>query len=195
VLWRVDALDAIGGHPVTVLGTPRLVDVGDARAVELDGVDDGLELPVHPLAGAAAFTIEAVFRPDAGGEREQRFLHLQEEQSEDRVLLEIRIAGGGDSWFLDTFVKSQDESYTLFAKGYEHPVGPWYHAALVVDGGEMRHYVDGKRELAREIDFRAQRAGRTSIGMRINRVSWFKGAIRELRFTPRALDPEEFQLR
>ncbi len=190
--WRVDSLEAIGGHHPTVLGAPALVGAAQERAVEFDGIDDGLELALHPLAGADTFTVEAVFRPAPGGPTEQRFLHLQEDQSEDRILLEIRIAGDGATWFLDAFVKSKDKSTTLFAKQHEHPIGPWYHAALVVDGQEMRHYVNGSLELTRPIDFRPQGAGRTSIGVRINRVSWFKGAIREIRFTRRALAPEEF---
>ena len=89
-------------------------------------------------------------------------------------------------------MKSNDEGYTLFAKRHEHPMGPWYHAALVVDGDRMQHFVNGEIELSRPIEFRPQGEGRTSIGMRINRVSWFKGAIREVRFTPRPLSPEEF---
>jgi hypothetical protein len=34
--------------------------------------------------------------------------------------------------------------------------------------------------------------GRASVGVRINRVNYFKGAVREARFTRRALQPEEF---
>lgn len=193
IVWRVDSLETIGGLPVVVLGAPTVAESTDgASAVEFDGRDDGLELPLHPLAGAGAFTVEAIFRPDAGGEREQRFLHLQEDASEDRVLLEIRVAGDGSRWFLDTYVKSGGKGHTLFAKAHEHPIGPWYHAALVVDGTHMRHYVNGVLELERPINFRPQTSGRTAIGMRLNRVSWFKGAIREVRFTPRTLGPEKF---
>ena len=71
----------------------------------------------------------------------------------------------------------------------------YYHdsaAALVVDGNEMRHYANGILELARPIDFRPPGAGRTSIGVRINRVHWYKGAIRQARFTAEVLSPEQF---
>jgi hypothetical protein len=190
--WRIDSTESIGGHSPQVLGAPVVIGSGDDLAVEFDGEGDGLELPLHPLAGAGEFTVEVVFRPDAGGPREQRFLHLQQDGSKDRVLLEIRVTGGGERWFLDTFVKSNDESTTLFARTHEHPMGPWYHAALVVDEERMQHYVDGELELSRPIEFQPQGEGRTSIGVRINRVSWFKGAIREVRFTRRALDPAEF---
>jgi len=58
----------------------------------------------------------------------------------------------------------------------------------------MGHFVNGELELSRPIEFAPQQPGRTSIGVRINEVSWFKGAIREIRFTPRGLSPEEFRL-
>jgi hypothetical protein len=35
--------------------------------------------------------------------------------------------------------------------------------------------------------------GRTSIGVRQNRVSWFKGAIAEVRFTPAALPADQLR--
>ena len=38
----------------------------------------------------------------------------------------------------------------------------------------------------------SQGARRTSPGVRLNKVHWFKGAIRTVRFTPRALSPEYF---
>jgi hypothetical protein len=34
-------------------------------------------------------------------------------------------------------------------------------------------------------------AGRASLGVRLNRVSWFKGCLRELRVTPSALPVAE----
>jgi hypothetical protein len=47
--------------------------------------------------------------------------------------------------------------------------------------------VDGELELAGEVPFTPMTTGRTSIGVRQNLVSWFKGAIAEVRFTPAAL--------
>ncbi|MFD2783688.1 hypothetical protein ACFS32_24585 [Novosphingobium pokkalii] len=48
-----------------------------------DGVQDALILPRHPLAGAAQFTAEALFRPD-GGAFEQRWLHLASDDQPGR---------------------------------------------------------------------------------------------------------------
>jgi len=190
VVWKINNLKQIGGHKVRVLGAPRVIAVGDGKAVEFDGVDDALFLDVHPLAGAKQFTVEVEFRPDAGGLAEQRFFHMQEDGSENRVLFETRLPGDG-KWFIDTFIQSGAGNHVLLAEAFKHPVGKWHHAAIVVDQSEMRHYVDGKQEMAMPIDYRPQLKGKTSLGVRINKVYWFKGAIRTARFTRRVLEPHE----
>jgi hypothetical protein len=73
-----------------------------------------------------------------------------------------------------------------------HPVGAWYHVASVYDGREFRNYVDGVLNSAGEMRYQVQEGGRTSIGVRINLVNYFKGAIHVARFTRRALQPSEF---
>jgi len=50
--------------------------------------------------------------------------------------------------------------------------------------------VNGELELAGEVAFAPMTTGRTSIGVRQNRVSWFKGAIAEVRFTAVALSAD-----
>src|SRR6266567_7201188 len=76
-----------------------------AQVVEFNGVDDGLQIDVHPLAGAETYTWEAVFRPD-GGNAEQRWFHLEENpatgvDADNRMLFEIRVVDG--KWCLDAF--------------------------------------------------------------------------------------------
>jgi hypothetical protein len=186
ITWNVDSVTSIGGHAPKVEGTPRVVD----GAVEFDGVDDGLEIPALPLAGEREFTIEIVFRPDADGPAEQRFLHLQEDGSQSRFLIETRVRPGG-TWHLDTYVETEIGNCTLIDARKAHPTGEWYSAALSYDGRTMRHYINGLEELAGELKFRPLKPGRTSIGMRLNRVFWFKGSIRTVRFTPRALPPPD----
>jgi hypothetical protein len=116
------------------------------------------------------------------------------EQSDDhRLLIELRLTDD-NQWFLDTFIKAGDSARVLYAEEYPHPIGPWYHAALVVKNGEMRHYVNGVLEMAGSVDYVPVSGGRTSVGVRLNRRSWFKGAIHELRVTPRALEPDGFSL-
>ena len=97
-----------------------------------------------------------------------------------------------DLWFLDTFIYSGDQKIPLYAVDNKHDVDAWYHAAIVVHEGLFKHFVNGQLELSEPIQFEAQEPGRTSLGVRLNKVNWFKGAIRTVRFTPRALAPEEF---
>jgi hypothetical protein len=98
----------------------------------------------------------------------------------------------GDEWFLDTFLKSDENRLPLYAENFKHPLGKWSHVALVYDGSEMRHYVDGNLELAGKVIFSPMRNGKISFGVRQNKVYWFKGAIRKVRFTNKALSPKEF---
>ena len=189
--WKIDNLQSVGGESTTVVGQPRVVETSQGQAVQFDGVDDALFVDAAPLRGLEKFTAEIVFRPAQNGPREQRFFHLQEDETSNRVLFETRLTDD-DRWFLDTFIRSGGTGVTLFAEDFTHPIGPWYHAAIVVDGSRMHHYVNGQLELSSELAYKPQGPGRTSLGVRINRVSWYKGEIREVRVTPNVLAPAEF---
>jgi concanavalin A-like lectin/glucanase superfamily protein len=205
-VWTFDRLADIGGVRTTVEGDPKIVDTPHGKAVEFDGVDDAIFIDRHPLAGAAAFTFEAIFRPD-GGDAAQRWFHLAErdpvtglltsappdnptQDANARMLFELRVVG--DRWYLDAFVAGTGYSRALMIKDKLHPVGRWYHVAQTYDGRWFRSYVDGVLQGEAEIAFTPQRDGAASIGTRINRRNYFKGAIREARFTRRALAPESF---
>jgi len=54
------------------------------------------------------------------------------------------------------------------------------------------NYVNGVQEGAADIHFTPQKPGRSAIGVRINLVDYFKGAIHLARFTIRPLAPSEF---
>ena len=189
--WQLDNLNSIGGNSTEVLGAPRLVEGPAGKALEFAGVRDGLIVDVNPLEGAETFTLEVIFQPYAGGLAEQRFIHLQECSGDNRALLETRLTRDG-KWFLDTFIKSEAADQTLFAEDFKHSIGPWYQAALVFDGRGMRHYVNGRLELAGEMDFMPLQSGQISIGVRLNRVFWYRGRVSSLRFVDRALRVEEF---
>ncbi len=188
--WKIDNLKKIGGSELTITGRPQVIKDSKGTAISFDGKGDGILISRNPIAGARAFTIEGIFRPDAGGEFEQRWLHVQDDRIDDRALIEIRVSG--NEWFLDTFIKSGENRLTLVADKFKHPVGRWYHVALVFDGAVMKHYVDGVEEMSGPLTIAPLGAGKTSLGVRMNHVSWFKGAIRQVRFTHRALMPSEF---
>ncbi len=150
----------------------------------------------HPLAGAATFTFEAIFRPD-GGNTEQRWFHLAEQDPKTRqdtgtrVLFELRVVES-TQWYLDAFVNGPGYSQPLMFPARLHPIGQWYHVAQVYDGKVYRSYVNGELQGEAAIAFPAQGPGHASVGVRINRVNYFKGAVRQARFTPRALAVPEF---
>ena len=186
IVWDIDNTTRISGHKVTLEGAPQVVPTDQGRALAFDGLDDAVFLDTDPLEGLSAFTLEALFRPDAGGAAEQRFFHVQESGGESRVLLETRMPNP-DRWYLDTFILSGAESRALCDAKFVHPAAAWHAVALVCDGKEMAHYINGERELGGAIAFKPHGRGRTSIGCRINKVFWFKGAVRRVRISPRAL--------
>jgi hypothetical protein len=206
ILWTFDRLDTIGGLKTTVEGQPRVIDAPGGKAIEFDGVDDAVWIDKHPLAGASTFTFEAIFRPD-GGAFEQRWFHLAErdartgllasaehpttgQDANPRFLFEIRVLE--NTWYLDSFVNGPGYNRALMFKDKRHPVGQWYHVAQTYDGKTFRSYVNGVLQGEAEIAFKPQGEGATSLGTRINRRNYFKGAIRLARFTTRALTPAEF---
>jgi hypothetical protein len=202
VAWRLDNLQEIGGAQIHKEGDPKLIDTPAGSALWFDGVDDAVFVGSHPLAGAATFTIEAEFRPD-GGAFEQRWLHLAEvprgldprfdtaPPSGPRFLFEIRVVK--DRWYLDAFTAGPGYNKALMVPEKTFPLGRWYHVAQTYDGRTYRSYVDGVLQAEAEIAFGAQGPGYASIGTRINRRNYFRGAVREARFTPRALSPAEFR--
>ncbi len=191
IVWDIDNLESIGGHKTQVLGSPAIIETPKGKAVRFDGVDDGLIVEDLPLAGAREFTLEIIFHPDAEGAAAQRFLHLQQDGSDYRILIETRLTDD-NKWYLDTYIKNKKGEKTLYDKLETHPVGRWHNATLIFDGHEMRHYVNGVKEISKKLEFSPLDEGKTSIGVRMNQVHWFKGAIRKIRFTPQVLGPEEF---
>jgi len=194
--WRFDRLDEIAGHPAKVFGHPLLVDSNIGKAVLFNGVEDALQVDVHPLAGAETFTWELIFRPDAGGGPEQRFFHLQErdpktgKDTQTRMLFELRVIDG--RWCLDAVDFSSAGSKVLIDHEKLHALGVWHRAAMVYDGQELRDYVDGVLQGSAGVHLSPQGAGHTSLGTRIDFRSYFKGAIFMARMTRRALAPSEF---
>jgi hypothetical protein len=195
-IWRFDRIDSIDGHPTHVLGHPHLIDSPYGKAIEFNGVDDALFVDDHPLAGASEYTWEVIFRPDVDGAEAQRFFHLSEidpatgKDTGNRMLFEIRIVKG--EWCLDSFAESNGSRRTLLNCNDLHPPGKWYRVTAVYDGKMLRNYVGDEFEGEGELHLTPQGPGHSSIGTRINRQDYFKGAIFMARMTPRALKPEEF---
>lgn len=187
IVWRIADPEWIGGLSAEILGAPRSRATEQGHALDFDGIGDGIIVPVNPVAGWPRFTIEVLVRPDAGGGFEQRYLHVGE-PSGARALIELRLREDG-RWYLDTFLRSGTRQLALLDETKLHPSGEWHWVALRYDGRSMAHFVNGKLELERDIAVPPLPTGRTSLGVRMTRVSWFKGAIAEVRFHDEALAP------
>lgn len=195
VFWMIDNTASIDGNTTTKLGAPVVIESELGPAVEFDGVDDGLIVDSNPLAGADSFTVEVIFNPYEAlisSNEEQRFIHIQE-SDDKRILIELRLTENGE-WFLDTFIKDGDSNCTLYANEFPHTINKWYHAALVYKNSSMSHYVNGIIEMSGKVEYTKMISGQTSIGVRLNQRSWFKGAIRSLRVSHAALEPEDFMI-
>lgn len=197
--WTADAGATLGAALPLRLGDPKIEHGPQGAALCFDGNDDGLAFEYNPIEGMGRFTIQALFRPDTAGSRgapsEQRFIHFEEGSvttpESRRALIETRVVG--DEWFLDTYLRAAGEDRTLVDPQKKHAVGHWYWVALTYADGTMRHYVDGQPELEGAVAFEPLCPGRASLGVRLNRVSWFKGCLRELRVTPAVLAASDLE--
>lgn len=198
-IWTFDSLRRIGGLKPRIEGAPKLIDSPLGKAVAFDGANDVIFLDRHPLAGAARFTFEALFRPD-GGAFEQRWFHLESGADTDptaktgrRMLFEIRVEGS--EWYLDTFILGPGYRQPLIVPEKRFPVRRWYHVAQSYDGTTYRAFVNGVLQAEAALAFTPQGPGRASVGMRMNKVSPFRGAVRQAAFTRgEALAPDRFVL-
>ncbi len=191
-VWTLRNVAKVGGLPTEVVGVPKVAGSGADAGFVFDGKADGVFVPINPIEGWSAFTIEVRFKPDDTGGEEQRFLHIEDGRKQ-RVLLETRVTPD-QQWALDTFLfQDAEHRLTLLDRKLLHPTDRWYWVALVYDGRKMSQYIDGVLELEGEVAFAPMAAGRTSIGVRQNLVSWFKGVIAESRFTPAALPPSRLR--
>ena len=191
-IWRLERRTVRKIPSVQILGQPLAVNDPEGEALYFNGATDGIIFPSNPLEGASAFTIEVCFKPEADGPAEQRFLHVEDNQG-NRALLEIRQED--KSWALDTFLYTakNESKCTLLDRTKTHPSDRWTWVALTYENGHMAHFIDGVKELVGKVDFPLFGAGQISAGVRLNKVYWFKGSIREVRFHPVALPDERLQ--
>jgi hypothetical protein len=192
VIWKMENPAEVGGHATKVYGVPEVATEAGAKTLVFNGRSDGLLVPVNPVAGWSQFTIEVLLKPDGTGEKEQRFMHIQDSR-EGRIMLETRVTKDSQ-WALDTFLFTDKEhNRPLLDQTLVHPTGQWHWIALVYDGKKMANFIDGVKELEGEVALSPLLAGRISIGVRQNLAYWYKGAIREIRFHPVALAPSALQ--
>jgi hypothetical protein len=189
IIWLPVNLISLQSKTTTIYGHPKLVDSKYGPVIHFDGLKDAIFLSEMPIAQLKKLTIEMIFYPDSGGNFEQRLLHFGEILS-NRLLLETRSTTSG--WYFDAFIYSGTQKNTLIDSTLLHPLNRWYHLAYVVDNGKLTTYVDGQKELESQINMIPLLTGKTSIGVRQNNKSWFKGSIYKIKITPKALHPKQF---
>ncbi len=203
VIWQLTDPASVGGQVTEVWGAPQALPDGGLR---FNGTSDGVLVPVNPLAGWDKFTIAILFRQDADGPFAQRFLHAEDGKGE-RMTFESRVVAG-KGWYMDTFLAGGraggaarppaaagaatiPSSRALIDPAKLHPLDQWYWGELVYDGHTMTAYVNGVQELTGPVALPAMGSGQISLGVRQNKVYWFKGEIKEVRFYPAALAPAD----
>jgi hypothetical protein len=187
--WILSDLTSKNKVGVEIKGNPKTIECKYGKALEFNGVTDGIFFECMPLVGLEQFTVEAIVRPDSGGNFEQRFLHIGEVKG-DRVLMELRSMQTG--WYFDAFIKSGDQQKALIDPNLLHPFNQWYQLAFVISHGKIETYINRQKELESNIDILPIQEGKTSIGVRQNEQSWFKGAIYKIRISPEALKTDKF---
>lgn len=192
VAWRIDNLDKVGSWKPEVLGAPTAEPTATGPALVFDGAHDGLIIPANAIVGWSQFTIEVLFNPAVDGAEAQRFFHIEDKAAPRRVLMEIRLTKDAQ-WSLDTFLIDGTSSKALNDPQRLHPAGRWYWVALRYDGQHLASFVNGAPEMEGDVKFGSMTGGQTSVGVRLNKVYWFKGAIGAVRFTPMALAKEKLQ--
>ena len=81
----------------------------------------------------------------------------------------------------------------LIDETLQHPADRWYALALTASPEGLVSYVDGVEQCRSALAWEPLvDEGLTSVGVRQNKVCWFRGDIYKIRITPRVLRPEEF---
>jgi hypothetical protein len=193
IIWYLKDAKRIGGFNAVVLGNPVVKAEGKDSSVYFNGINDGLIIPAIPIEGWPKFTIEVLFKPDSDGPVAPRFIHF-EDTLLNRGTFELRLTKNGQ-WYFDGFLRNGKtrKGVTLIDSAKLHPANKWHWAALVYDGNKMYSYINGQKELDAEMDFPALTKGNISLGVRLNKVNWFKGEIRKILFHPEAVEPKELR--
>lgn len=191
-IWECTLIELkVDMEGLLVAGNPKIISSPYGNAIQFDGENDGFFLANNPLKNLTCFTVEVLIKPDLNGPKEQRFLHIGDIDG-DRLMIETRLTND-NQWFLDTYVQSGQFQKTLIDPKLIHPIGTWYHVALTLDkNGQITNYINGKMEIKSQIDFKPINSGKMSIGVRRNKVYWYKGAIYKIKISPEVLEPKDF---
>ena len=86
---------------------------------------------------------------------------------------------------------SDGTKLTLIDSALHHPTDRWYNVTLIVYRNMLVTYVNGSPQRWGNLTFFPIDEGITSVGVRQNKVCWFKGQMYRIRITPKALLPRD----
>ena len=197
-IWELKSLKKIDGHKVQVFGNPVVVKTEIGKAIKFDGVDDRILVDNNPVGSAKEFTIEVIFKADAAYKisSQPRFVHFQDpaDPQEKRVMVELRLTPE-NQWYLDGYMETDAGNKTLVNRTLTHPLGNWDHVALTFKDNTFTTYVNGVSEVTGQVPWDEKlinEKGKVSIGGRMNEVFYYKGLIKTIRVTHKALAPGKF---
>jgi hypothetical protein len=200
-IWELNSLKKIGGHEVQVFGNPEVVKTDLGKAMKFDGVDDRILVDNNPISGAKEFTVEVIFKADAAYEvsNQPRFIHFQDpgDSLQKRVMVELRLTPD-NKWYLDGYMETDAGNKTLVNRTLTHPLGNWDHVALTFNGNTFTTYVNGVKEMTGQVPWKnklVNETGKVSVGGRMNEINYYKGFIKTLKVTQKALEPGQFMKR
>ncbi len=179
--------------PSQIQGQPKIIQTKLGPAVEFNGSTDGVFLPSVPVAGMDEITLEVIMNQYGSANFENRYLHIGEING-PRIMFETRVTPE-NFWYADFFVVMTQgtETALMIDPAKTHPADKWYNVTLVGTKDGVKGYVNGVLEGEVAINYRDMiKTGQTSVGVRQNLRSWFKGAVYKIRVTPKALTPDQF---
>lgn len=188
VIWDAESYPDVS----RILGEPFILTTCLGYAVYFNGSSDGVFSSTIPVKGMDEITLEVIMNQYSKANVENRYLHIGE-VSGPRIMFETRVTPE-NTWYADFFVVMSDtEKAIVIDEKKTHPCDKWYNVTLVADKNGIKGYVNGELQGSAPINFRAAiNSGATSVGVRQNLQSWFKGAIYKIKVTGAALTPDQF---
>ena len=198
-LWVLDNLTEIDGIPVYTLGDPEVVDTDLGKAIKFDGNGDRILVDANPIETSKAYTVEVIFKADAGTlnqNSEPRFIHIQnpDDPKQKRVMMEIRV-NSDNKVYLDGFMLTDNDKLALIDETKFHDTEAWVHAAITYDGTTFATYINGVQELTGAVGYEndiLDEIGQTSIGARMDKRNWYSGLVKCLKVTQAKISPDKF---
>jgi hypothetical protein len=143
-------IDAPADAPVGPDGPPPDAPPGPSQVLRLDGDGDGVELPRNAELGGigAHFTVELWFRPVSADVFERTYLLIRRAHHGDYTLGYSHDDDGRVHFDVRTDDATSTTGLVELASTTRPDVARWHHVAGVVDGREVRLYLDGKLEAA-----------------------------------------------